>query len=164
MHILYGFSYGGLIAKSCPTLGTPRTVAYQAVSLWDSPGKNTGVGCHFLLHGIFLTQGLNWGLLYCRWILHRLSHQGCPCLGNEHKKFPTFFFEVSTSILNLTRVLDGLTTVHMASLRKAASDVASYPQHIQHMHFDIYLDLKKRNQQQKERKGPVKRKPVVFTK
>ena len=26
---------------------------------WDSPGKNTGVGCHALLHGIFLTQGSN---------------------------------------------------------------------------------------------------------
>ena len=26
---------------------------------WDSPGKNTGVGCHFLLQGIFPTQGLN---------------------------------------------------------------------------------------------------------
>ena len=26
---------------------------------WDSPGKNTGVGCHVLLQGIFLTQGLN---------------------------------------------------------------------------------------------------------
>ena len=25
----------------------------------DSPGKNTGVGCHALLQGIFLTQGLN---------------------------------------------------------------------------------------------------------
>ena len=24
---------------------------------WDSPGKNTGVGCHALLQGIFLTQG-----------------------------------------------------------------------------------------------------------
>ena len=30
---------------------------------WDFPGKNTGVGCHFLLQGIFLTQGLNTGLL-----------------------------------------------------------------------------------------------------
>ena len=29
---------------------------------WDSPGKNTGVGCHFLLQGIFLTQGLNQSL------------------------------------------------------------------------------------------------------
>ena len=37
---------------------------------------NTGVGCHSLLQGIFLTQGLNLGLLHCRKILHRLSHQG----------------------------------------------------------------------------------------
>ena len=27
--------------------------------LWDFPGKNTEVGCHFLLQGFFLTQGLN---------------------------------------------------------------------------------------------------------
>ena len=30
---------------------------------WDSPGKNTGVGCYFLLQGIFTTQGLNLCLL-----------------------------------------------------------------------------------------------------
>ena len=30
---------------------------------WDSPGKNTAVGCHALLQGIFLTQGLNLGLI-----------------------------------------------------------------------------------------------------
>ena len=30
---------------------------------WDSPGKNTGVGCHFLLQGIFLTQGSKLSLL-----------------------------------------------------------------------------------------------------
>ena len=41
----------------------------------DSPGKNTGVGCHFLLQGIFLTQGLNPGLLHCRQMLYPLSHQ-----------------------------------------------------------------------------------------
>ena len=28
---------------------TPRTAAHQASCPWDSPGKNTGVGCHFLL-------------------------------------------------------------------------------------------------------------------
>ena len=38
---------GGLVTKSCLTLATPWTVACQA-PLWDSPGKNTGVGCHFL--------------------------------------------------------------------------------------------------------------------
>jgi len=42
----------------------------------DSPGKNTGMGCHALLQGIFPTQGLNTGLLHCRQILYCLSHQG----------------------------------------------------------------------------------------
>ena len=45
---------------------------------WNSPGKNTRVGCHFLLQGIFLTQGSNRGLLHCTWILYHLSHQGSP--------------------------------------------------------------------------------------
>ena len=36
---------------------------------WHSPGKNTGVGCHFFLQGIFPTQELNQGLLHCRQIL-----------------------------------------------------------------------------------------------
>ena len=38
--------------------------------LWDFPGKNTGVGCHFLLQEILLTQGLNPSLRHCRWILY----------------------------------------------------------------------------------------------
>ena len=42
---------------------------------WDSPGKNPGVGCHFL-QGSFLTQGVNMGLLHCRQILYHLSHWG----------------------------------------------------------------------------------------
>ena len=43
---------------------------------WDSPGKDNGVGCHFLLQGIFPTQGSVLGLLHCGWILYQLSHQG----------------------------------------------------------------------------------------
>ena len=39
---------------------------------------NTGVGSHFLLQGIFLTQGLNPALLHCRQILYLLSYQGSP--------------------------------------------------------------------------------------
>ena len=46
----------GLVATSCLTLATPWTVACQASRPWDSPGKNTGVVCLFLLSGIFLTQ------------------------------------------------------------------------------------------------------------
>ena len=42
---------------------------------WDSPGRNTGVDSHFLLKGIFSTQGSNLGLPHCRQILYCLSHQ-----------------------------------------------------------------------------------------
>ena len=45
---------------------------------WDFPGNSTGVDCHFLLQGIFPTQGLNPGLLHCRQMLYHLSHQGSP--------------------------------------------------------------------------------------
>ena len=41
---------------------------------WDSPGKNTGVGCHALFQGIFPTQGWNPGLPDCGWVLYHLSH------------------------------------------------------------------------------------------
>ena len=44
----------------------------------DSSGKNTGVGCHALLQGIFPTQRLNPGLLHFRRILYQLSYQGSP--------------------------------------------------------------------------------------
>ena len=47
-------------------------------SPWNSPGQNIGVGSLFLLKGIFLTQGSNWGLLHCRWILYQLSYHGSP--------------------------------------------------------------------------------------
>ena len=42
----------------------------------DSPGNSTEVGCHFLLQGIFLTQGSNPGLPHCKQVLYCLSHQG----------------------------------------------------------------------------------------
>ena len=43
---------------------------------WDFPGKSTGVGCHFLLQGIFPTQGSNPGLQHCRQTPYCLNHQG----------------------------------------------------------------------------------------
>ena len=49
----------------------------------DSSGKNTGVGCHALLQGIFPTQGLNPGLLHCRQILYRVRHQVSPSLSSH---------------------------------------------------------------------------------
>ena len=46
--------------------------------LGDSPGKNTGMGCHALLQGIFATQGSNPGLPHCGRILYQLSHRENP--------------------------------------------------------------------------------------
>ena len=57
---------------------TPQTVARWAPLSWNSSefhGRNTGVGSHSLLKGIFPTQGSNFGLLHCRQILHHLSQQ-----------------------------------------------------------------------------------------
>ena len=45
----------------------------------DSPYKNTGMGCHVFLQGIFPTQESNPGLPHWRQILYHLSHQGSPC-------------------------------------------------------------------------------------
>ena len=45
---------------------------------WHSPLKNTGMDSHFLLQGIFPSQGLNLGLPHCRQILYCLSHQASP--------------------------------------------------------------------------------------
>ena len=50
------------------------------LSPWDFPGKDTGVGCRFLLQGIFPTQGSNLRLLHCRQILYWLSYKGKPGL------------------------------------------------------------------------------------
>ena len=64
-----------LVLQSCPTLCDPMDYSPLDSSVYgDSPGKNTGVGCHALLQGIFQTQESNLGLPHCRQILYYLSH------------------------------------------------------------------------------------------
>ena len=60
-----------LVNQSCPILCDPQSTRFLCP--WNSPGKNTGVGCQFLLQGIFPTQELNPGLPHCRQILYHLS-------------------------------------------------------------------------------------------
>ena len=50
----------------------------DCVILWNFPGKNTVVGCHFLFQGIFLTQGSSPCLLHWQADSLPLSHQGSP--------------------------------------------------------------------------------------
>ena len=68
-----------LAAQSCLTLCNPMDYSPPAFSVpWDSPGKNIGVGCRFLLQGIFPTQGWNPCLLHWQADSVPLSHQGSP--------------------------------------------------------------------------------------
>ena len=65
------------VAQSCPALCDPMDYSPPGSSVRGIfPGRNTGMGCHFLLQGIFLTQELNPGLPHCRQTLYHLSHQG----------------------------------------------------------------------------------------
>ena len=50
-----------LVAQSCPTLRSAWLEPTSLLCPWDLPGKNTRVGCHSLLQGIFPTQRLNLG-------------------------------------------------------------------------------------------------------
>ena len=54
--------------------GTPWTVARQSPLSWDSPGKNSGVGCPAILQEIFPSQGSNPRLLCLLLLLSRFSH------------------------------------------------------------------------------------------
>ena len=74
------------------------------------PGKDTGVGCHFLLQGIFPTQGLNPGFLHCRQILYGLSYKGSPY---SFKYVFIAFFNVC-SFLSEHLLYMGLLSVQLA--------------------------------------------------
>ena len=80
-----------LDAQLCLTLWDPMDWSQPGSSVHgDSPGKNTGLGCHALLQGISPTQGLNPGLPHCRRILYQLSYRetcNCICILNPNKQF-----------------------------------------------------------------------------
>ena len=66
-------------AHLCLTLCNPMDCSPPGFSVHgDSPDKSTVVCCHALLQGVFPTQGFILGLLHCKWVLYRLSHQGSP--------------------------------------------------------------------------------------
>ena len=70
--------------ESCLTLCDPRNCSLiRLLCPWDSPGRNTVVGCHFLLQEIFLTQGSNPRFLHWQADSLPLSHLG-SLTGNLH--------------------------------------------------------------------------------
>ena len=58
-----------LVTKPCPTLWDPVGCNLAGYSVHGISQARTGMGCHFLLQGIILTQGLSLCLLHCRLIL-----------------------------------------------------------------------------------------------
>ena len=82
---------------------------------WDSPGSNNGVGCHFLLQGIFLTQGLNLHLLrFLSWQADSwpLSHLRSPRLDMLVFKYGEFtqikgtlYFTIFSQNLNIKKYI-----------------------------------------------------------
>ena len=71
-----------LCAQSCLTLLPPHELwPTRLLCPWDFPGKNTGVGCHFLSQVIFQTQGWNPHFLHLlHWQVYSLGlcHLGIP--------------------------------------------------------------------------------------
>ena len=64
-----------LAAQSCLTLWPQGLWPTSLLCPWDSPGKNTGVGSHSFLQGVFLPWDWTW--VHCRQILYA-CHQGSP--------------------------------------------------------------------------------------
>ena len=91
------------VPQLCPILCDPMDCSPPGTCVHgDSPGKNTRVGCHFLLQGLFPTQGSNPGLPHFRRILYHLSHQGSPRI-LEWLAYP--FSKESSQTRNWTRSL-----------------------------------------------------------
>ena len=103
-----------LVTQSCVTLCDPINCGPLGSTVHgDSPGKNTGVGCHALLEGIFPTQGSKPGLPHCRWILYRLSHQGSLLIYTSYWYIPPIDI-----YLLLTYTSYWYTPIQMAKIQK----------------------------------------------
>ena len=76
LSLLIFYSYFKVLgAQSCLTLCDPMDCSLAGSSVHgDSPGRNTGMGCHAHLQGIFPTQGSNLGLPNCRQIILPHNH------------------------------------------------------------------------------------------
>ena len=96
MNMNHGFHSWKHVLQLYLTLCDPVEPA-RLLCPWVSPGKNTGVGCHFLLQRIFPTQRLNPGLLLCRQILYHLSHRGSPGL-HAHFQMKDYVYSYFFSI------------------------------------------------------------------
>ena len=83
-----------LVAQTCLTLRPHGVLPARLLRPCDFPCKNPGVRCHFLLQGIFLTQGSNLGLLHCwmgvYYLLNKIQILSLvPAVGSAYLISPT---------------------------------------------------------------------------
>ena len=105
-----------LVVQSCPTLCNPIDCSLPGSSVHgNSPGKNTGVGCHALLQGIFPTQGSSPGLLHCRWTLYHLRFKSDLCRAFQRERTSTSALYSSLGFPNVQFVA---TTLYFSFLMK----------------------------------------------
>ena len=88
MYFLYVlYVHACSVAQSCLTLCDPMEPT-RLLCPWDFPSKNTGVGCHFLLQGIFPTQGSNWCFLHLlHWQVDSFTTEPSGNSSYVYKKF-----------------------------------------------------------------------------
>ena len=118
VRVLSWFSHNWLLVTLC-------TVALQAPSRllfpWDTLGKNTGVGCHALLQGIFLIQGSNpclLQLLHCRWILY------CWVTGEAHMNMGgTQFNHRDVEVIHSTLPTQWKETISLPVFPRPVNDI-----------------------------------------
>ena len=102
---------------------TPWTVALQSPHPWDFPGKNTGVSGHFLLQGIFPTQGSSPHLLNYRRILYCwVIRDYVSSIGNAFRSRFTYLIKIQTTLKGgiatlFMNLLLGASTPHFLPLR-----------------------------------------------
>ena len=93
-----------LVAQSCPTLRPHGLQTTRLLCPWDFPG-------HFLLQGVFSTQGSYLGLLHCRQILYRLSYKG-----SLMKDYFPLLLSLSINCKGIYSVWEKETSTHSSTL------------------------------------------------
>ena len=100
------------LLQLCPTLCDPMDGSPPGSSVHgNSPGKNTGLGCHALLQGISPTQGMNPDLPQCRRILCHPSHQ--ESLEIAYKSLPKPYIYPVISAVFLTHPYAQISVLHI---------------------------------------------------
>ena len=85
--------------QSCPTQQPHGLQPTRLLHLRNFPGKSTGVGCHFLLQGIFLTQGTNPGLPIAGGFFTVWATRKTPLSLSLSFQFPNIISSSSTILL-----------------------------------------------------------------